>query len=211
MKTNYPSFTVGGLPLGTGPEAVWKGWVQPICNLENLELLLSDLSNNHAVRVELGGEVTHNPDCRHEHESLPWLKKLKKPDAAYRLKVIYGGGAQHPQAFIIEPLTLRKNTMHTFTNGAICCYPPWKNVWNWQDNTVADFMDRVMIWLIKHTVWQQTGAWLGSEMPHDTAFLYRTISPFQQCWCGSGNLYGACHLKSDKNHLIYGYSNFIYR
>jgi hypothetical protein len=203
MKADFPAFTVGGLPIGTGREAVWKGWVQPVRELENVELLLSDLSNNHPVRILPGGEVIHKPGCRQKHELLPWLKKLKKPDASYRLKVIYGGGPRHPRAFIIDPVTDRRTTKHTFTNGAICCYPPWENAWNWQDNTVADFMHYVVIWLIKHTVWQQVGLWLGDEMPHDTAFLFHSISPYQSCWCGSGETYGSCHRRSDKLSLLY--------
>lgn len=147
--------------------------------------------------------MIHNPDCQDTHENLSWLSKLKKPDTSYKLKLTYGGGMRHPRAFIIEPLSPRINTKHTFTNGAICSYPPWEEAWNWQNNTVVDFMNHVMIWLVKHTVWRQVHVWLGDEMPHDTSFLFRNINPMQQCWCGSGDSYNNCHLTEDKFRLMY--------
>lgn len=201
MKIKYPSFSVSGLPIGTGPIAIWKGWIQPIRNRESLELLLSDLANNHPVRVLHSGEIIHKPDCKNQHESLPWLKKLKKPDAAYKLKVTYNGGTQHPKAFIIEPLKHLRELRHIFRDGSICAYPPWEDIWHWQYSTVADFMDHISIWLLKNTVWQQVGLWIGDEMPHNTEFLYNTIKPFEECWCRSGQLYGMCHRESDQNTL----------
>lgn len=202
MKLNYPSFSVGGRPIGTGREAVWKGWVQPIRNLENLEWLLADLAQDRLVRILQGGEVTHNPNCNRKHQKLPWINKIKKPDSAFKIKITYGCGSQHPRAYSLDPIIPTTKRKHMFRDGAFCAYPPWDATWQWQIQTVADFMDYVVIWLIKWNVWQQTNVWLGEEMSHDRVFLYFTISPSEQCWCGSGRKYLLCHRTNDEREVL---------
>jgi hypothetical protein len=66
-------------------------------------------------------------------------------------------------------------------------------------------MDRAVIWLIKHTVWQQAGVWLGAEMRHDQIFLYDDVRPLKQRWRGAGNLYGKCHRQPDELSILYGH------
>ena len=197
LKLNYPSFQVGGRPLGMGAEAVWQGWVQPIRSLEDWSLLVADLAQNRPVRVLPGGEVLHQPNCRRKHPALPWLKQLKKPDKAFKLKIAYGGGIRHPRAFVIKPKIPPEECRHMFGDGAICAYPPWQNVWDWQRNTVAEFADQAAIWLIKWNVWQQTGVWLGDEIRHDKGFLFFNLKADEQCWCGTGKRYDNCHQASD--------------
>ncbi|MDQ3918137.1 MAG: SEC-C domain-containing protein, partial [Acidobacteriota bacterium] len=48
-------------------------------------------------------------------------------------------------------------------------------------------------WLIKFTVWDQAGVWIGPEVDHDPKFLLRNIGPNKPCWCGSGVKYKKCH------------------
>lgn len=202
MKADYPTFSVGGRPIGTGAQAVWKGWMQPIRSLDDLELILADIAQNRSVRILQGGEIMHDPLCRRKHQELAWIKKLKKPDRAFRIKITYGGGRQHPRAYVLEPVIPIDRRKHTFGDSAICPYPPWKEVWNWQMHTVSDFADQAAIWLVKWNVWEQTGIWLGDETRHDKAFLYFTIRATEQCWCGSGKNYADCHRASDGRELF---------
>ena len=197
MKANYPSFTVEGRPIGTGAKAIWKGWIQPIRILENLEQLLADIEQNRAVRILPGGEIIHRPDCQRKHPRFPWIKKLKKPDRAFKIKIIYGCGSRHPSAYVLDPVIPPEEREHMFGDGSVCAYPPWQGVWDWQTNTVADFTDQVAVWLVKWNVWQQTDVWLGDEMLHDKAFLFFNIKVTEQCWCGSGKQYGVCHRIND--------------
>lgn len=69
---------------------------------------------------------------------------------------------------------------------------------DWQTHTVVDFTDRVIIWLIKWNVWNQTGYWIGDETSHNKISLLLSISAIDQCWRGSGVLYGNCHQLTDK-------------
>lgn len=202
MKANYPTFSVGGRPIGTGAEALWQGWIQPIRCLGNLEFLLADLAQNRKVRILPGGEIVHHPNCQRKHQELPWIKKLKKPDRAFKIKITYGGGSRHPRAYIIYPVIPPEEREHMFGDGAICAYPPWQGVWDWQINTVADFTDQTAIWLVKWNVWQQTEAWLGDEMRHEKAFLLFNIKVTDQCWCSSGRQYGVCHRISDARKVF---------
>lgn len=202
MKDTYPAFQVGGRPIGTGAEAVWQGWMQPIRSLEDLEHLLADIAQNRAVRILPGGEVIHHPNCQRKHPQLTWMKKLKKPDRAFKIKITYGGGSRHPRGFVLDPVIPPEEREHMFADGAVCAYPPWHGVWDWQTNTVADFADQVALWLVKWNVWQQTGVWLGEEMQHNKGFLFFNIKPTEQCWCGSGRQYGGCHRISDARKLF---------
>jgi hypothetical protein len=206
MKNYYPAFSVGGRPIGTGAEAVWQGWIQPVCSLEDLELLLADLAQNRPVRVLPGGELIHHPQCLRKHQQIPQLENLRKPDQAFKIKITYGGGSRHPRAFVIDPAIPPKERKHKFADGAICSYPPWQDVWNWQTHTVAEFADQAAIWLVKWNVWQQTGIWLGDEMRHEPAFLFLNIKSEEQCWCASGQQYAECHRKSDADKA---FRNFL--
>lgn len=197
MREIYPTFQVGGRPIGTGAEAVWQGWMQPIRSSEDLEYMLADLAQNRSVRILSGGEVIHHPNCHRKHQELSLIKRLKKPDRAFKIKITYGSGRRHPQGFVLDPVIPPEERKHLFADGAICAYPPWHGVWDWQRNTVADFADQVAVWLVKWNVWQQTGVWLGEEMRHDKGFLLFNIKPNEQCWCGSGERYGKCHQASD--------------
>lgn len=197
MKANYPTFLVGVCPLGTTADAIWQGWIQPIRSLENLEFLLADLAQNRSVRVLSGGEIIHHPNCQRKHPQLSWTKKLKKPDRAFKIKITYGGGSRHPKAYVLDPVIKPDESEHMFGDGSVCAYPPWQGIWDWQTNTVADFTDHIAVWLVKWNVWQQTGVWLGDEMQHGKAFLFFNIKPMEQCWCGSGKEYGACHRVND--------------
>ena len=202
MKLNYPTFSVGGRPIGTGAEAVWKGWIQPIRSLEDLQWILADIEQNRSVRILQGGEVIHDPSCRRKHQELKWIEKLKKPDRAFKIKISYGGGKRHPRGHVIEPLIPIVERKHMFGDNAVCAYSPWENVWNWEAHTVSDFADQVVLWLIKWNVWQQTGVWLGDEMQHGKMFLYFTIAASDQCWCGSGRQYGECHRQEDEREVL---------
>jgi hypothetical protein len=202
MKANYPTFSVGGRPIGTGAEAVWQGWIQPVRSIENLEFLLADLAQNRAVRILPGGEIIHHPNCQRKHQELQWIKKLKKPDRAFKIKITYGCGSRHPRAFVLNPVIPPEEREHMFGDGAICAYPPWQGVWDWQTHTVAEFTDQVAVWLVKWNVWQQTDVWLGDEMWHDKGFLFFNIKPTEQCWCGSGARYGECHRTRDGRELF---------
>lgn len=50
--------------------------------------------------------------------------------------------------------------------------------------------------------WKLTGGlWIGGGAPHLVAEMYREIKAWQECHCGSGLLYAACHRRSDARVL----------
>lgn len=198
MKLSYPSLTFDYRPIIIGGDVFWQGWVQPIGDLENLEWILADIDQNRPVQTRQDGEVIHHPNCQRTHQELRWLKKLKKPDQAFKIKITYGGGSRHPRCFVVDPKIPKNKQKHMFRDGAVCAYPPQKNLWDWQRHTVSEFADQAVVWLIKWNVWQQTGEWLGEETSHDRVSLYFSIDAAQQCWCGSGVRYGKCHQLQDK-------------
>lgn len=198
MKLYYPSLLFDGRHIITGGETFWKGWVQPLSDeLENLEHILADVDQNRPVQIK-NGEVSHHPACRRNHQSLSWIKKLKKPDQAFNIKIVYDGGKRHPRGYVLQPNIPENKGKHMYKDKAVCAYPPQGNVWNWQTHTVADFTNQFIIWLVKWNVWNQTGYWLGDETSHDKLLLLISISATDQCWCGSGALYGDCHLAADE-------------
>lgn len=200
MRLYFPSLSLSGLPLGTGPVAVWKGRVRPIERLAGLEELLDDIEHERPVLMQAGGAIEHRPDCAATHCRHDWMDELSDPFVEYKLEVHYGGGEAHPRAYVREPPVplLVKRRTHHLADGALCAYPPWVGVWQWQRDTVVQFMAHAVEWLVKWTVWAQTRRWLGPEMPHDLGFLLRQIRPEQQCHCGSGRPYGLCHRVPDE-------------
>ena len=197
MNVYYPSLQFDGRQIITGGETYWKGWVQPISNLKNLEWILDDINHNQPVQIQ-DGEVTHHPNCLRNHQKFPFIKLLKKPDQAFNIKIIYSGGKKHPRCFVLQPKIPQNKRKHMFGDGAVCAYPPQINIWNWQTNTVVDFTDQIIVWLVKWNVWNQTGIWLGDETSHSKISLYFSIGDFDQCWCGSGASYRNCHQTMDK-------------
>lgn len=192
MRDYYPAFTLEINATRTIPLAVWKGTVQPIQTAAHFYELLDDINNEKPVCVG-DSMVLHNHNCRARHTHRAWMDQVSNPYASYALRVSYTGGQAHPRAYIVNPAIPLNDRPHMFRDGAICAYPPWRDAWLWQCDTVVQFLDQVLIWLIKRTVWDQARVWIGAEMPHNTEFLSMIIKPDQQCWCGSGESFKDCH------------------
>ncbi|MGH9928260.1 MAG: SEC-C metal-binding domain-containing protein [Pyrinomonadaceae bacterium] len=202
MKLSYPQFSLAGAPIGTGPVPIWKGWVQPIQNRESLEQLLDDVYHNRRVQILPGGEVQHLAECEADHTDHEWMEDIINPYVRYKLELQYRGDSTHPRARVLDPFLPRSKWKHTLGDGAICPYAPWEGVWFWKDHTVVDFMDHVLIWLVKSTVWSQARVWLGEERGHDREYLLEAIKPANQCWCGSGRRYDDCHRNKDHMSVV---------
>lgn len=198
MRLYFPEFSLSGLPLGMGPVAVWKGRLRPIVSAERLEEVLDEIHHERPVMMRAGGTIEHQPDCAAEHCRHGWMDKVSSPFPEYKLEVQYGGGEAHPRAYVRDPVVpFFKREKHHYKDGALCAYPPWQGVWRWDRDTVVDFMSHAAEWLVKWTVWEQAGVWLGAEMGHDLGFLLREVPPEQECHCGSGKRYQHCHRRGD--------------
>jgi hypothetical protein len=201
MQDYFPDFSLSIQMIGSGNIAVWKGKVQPIQSLEGLNELLDDIHCERPIHVMPGGEVRHHPTCTITHAHHDWMDKLKNPCLSFELEVRYNGGRRHPKAFIRAPVLPQHKWKHLFTDGSICPYAPWENIWRWDLNTVGDYMGHALAWLIKWIVWDQADIWIGPEKSHDRNFLLQNIGRNQKCWCGSGEKYKRCHLAQDETSL----------
>ena len=202
MKQFYPQFSLSGAPIGTGPVAVWKGSVQAIQTHANIVELLDDISCDRPVAILPGGRVEHLADCTAHHEERPWMEEIINPCVPFKLEVRYGGNSVHPQAYVVTPALPASAWRHVFGDGAICPFAPWQRVWSWTLHSVVDYMDQVLLWIIKSIVWLQTRTWIGTEASHEKGYLLRTIRPKDQCWCGSGSRYGSCHQAKDQRAIL---------
>jgi hypothetical protein len=202
MKAFYPQFSLSGSPIGTGSMAVWKGLVQPIQTRSNVVELLDDVSHDRPVEIFPGGHVEHLASCRATHAEHEWMEDISDTCMRFKLELKYGGDAAHPQAFVLEPSLPRSKWKHLFGDGSICPYPPWERVWSWTHHSVVDFMDHVLVWLIKSIVWLQARVWIGKERRHETEYLLARIDPVAQCWCSSGRQYQDCHRPKDERLLL---------
>jgi SEC-C motif len=198
MRDYYPTFSLSIVETGAGRQTVWTGRVQPIGTMDSLEELLDDIHHERPYYILPGGEVLHHPACTASHAQHGWSERLTNPHTVYELEVRYGGGRRHPRAYVRDPPPPEKNLPHTFSDGSICPYAPWHQVWLWDEHTVVNYMGHILGWLIKRTVWEQVGIWIGPEVSHDARFLLRSIGPNKQCWCGSGTKYKKCHRRSDE-------------
>jgi len=200
MQAYYPAFSLLVVETKEGRQGIWAGRVQPIRTIDGLEELLDDIHHERPLYILPGGEVLHHPACSASHTHHGWAEKLTNPHAVYELEVRYGGGRRHPKTYVRDPVLMEKKKRHTFGDGSICPYAPWQQVWLWDEQTVVDYMAHALGWLIKWTVWDQAGVWIGPEIDHESRFLLRTIGPNQPCWCGSGNKYKKCHRKDDEDN-----------
>lgn len=198
MRIHYPALMLDSRSVILNGEVAWNGWIQPIYNLENLEWILADLDQDRRVRILQDGQIVHDPNCNRNHQHLPWIKNLKRPDQAFKVKITYSGGKKHPRCYVLEPDIPKSKRKHMFGDGAICAYSPQKNLWSAEIHTVVEFTDYAAIWLFKWNVWNQTGNWLGKETSHNKIALYNSIDSSAQCWCGSGDKYSECHRIQDK-------------
>lgn len=201
MRDFFPDFSLSLSAAKQGIEAIWQGRVQPIQSTEQLAEALDDIHCERPVWVRAGGEVCHHPNCAYGHTRHDWLDGVSDPFVSFGLEVRYGGGNRHPKVFVRSPVLQPLKTRHLFSDGSICPYAPWEDVWLWGRDTVVDYMGHAVVWLIKWIVWDQAGVWIGSELSHDQGFLVRTIERNQQCWCGSGMKYKKCHLVQDQLKL----------
>lgn len=203
MGKYFPQFSLAGLPLGTGPTAVWKGWVQPIRSTDHLEEMLDDLFHQRPVVMKAGGIIEHDPNCTAEHCRHEWMENVSNPFVEYKLEVQYAGGDVHPSAYVRDPVVPSyKWWKHHYDDGSLCAYPSWLDTWRSDRDTVVQFMLHVSEWLVKWTVWEQANVWLGPEQDHNPGVLLREIRPEQQCHCRSGKKYGLCCRSKDEAFVM---------
>jgi hypothetical protein len=198
MEKYFPNFSISISKHSSGPEAGWKGSVQPIQTTSNLEELLDDIAMERPFYIQQGGAVFHHPDCKEIHQNYSWLNKIVDPHLAFDLEIKYWGGRKHPKAYVLSPTIPPYRRRHMYTDDSICAYAPWRNAWNWEHDTVADFMGLAIGWLIKWMIWNQTDTWIGEEVNHNPNYLLGIIGHDKQCWCGSGEKYKKCHQKLDE-------------
>lgn len=199
MVDRYPTLTLISDGSDTTSMVVWEGWLQPIGSLRDFDLIINDLHYNRPILLGENGEILHDSRCKGPHDKPSIRQYLRRPNRSFKVRIEYHGGSRHPRAFMLDPILVRRSGDHTFGDGASCVYPAWEDVWEWQRDTVADFIDHVLVWLVKWNVFDATGGaiWLGPQMDHDPTFLAATINPDAQCWCGSGKRYNICHRRAD--------------
>ncbi len=200
---DYPSLSLSVLTNETHQEAIWTGRVQPIRTRDGLEELLDDIHHERPYYVVPGGEVLHHPSCVASHTPQEWSDKVNRPFAIYELEIKYAGGKQRPAAYVRDPLIPELKRWHMFRDGSICPYAPWLEIWRWREHTVVDYMGHVLGWLIKWTVRDQAGIWIGPEMNHEPTFLLRNVGRNNECWCGSGKKYKKCHTMKGVRGLLF--------
>ena len=201
MRRSYPSLRV--VSTDDAGSLVWKGWLQPIRSAGELDALLDDLDNDRPVEIVRGElyELRHDRECRIVHAEHRLKSKIKEPIRLFRVRVEDFGDKRVPQARILEPPIPAHERRHTIGPDGICGFAPWKHPWNPDVSQIAEFVDHSLIWLFKQTVYSESKHWLGSETPHSTEFLLKTIKPTEPCYCGSGKNYADCHRAANRNEL----------
>jgi hypothetical protein len=201
LRQAYPSLhLVSSEDVGS---LIWEGWLQAIRSTDELDALLYDLDNDRHIDIVRGElyELRHDRECQVVHGEHRLRSEIKEPIRLFRLRVEDFGDKRLPQAHILEPSIPRDERRHNFGPDGICGFAPWEHPWNPDISAIVDFVDHSLIWLFKQTVYSQSKHWLGSEIPHSTEFLLKTIKPTEPCYCGSGRNYADCHRTLNRNEL----------
>ncbi len=201
MRRAYPSLcVVRSEDIGS---LIWEGWLQAIRSADELDALLDDLDNDRPVDIVRGElyELRHDRECQIIHAEHRLKSKIKEPIRLFRVRVEDFGDMRVPQARVLEPPIPTDERRHNIGPDGICGFAPWKHPWNPDVSQIVDCVDHSLIWLFKQTVYSQSKHWLGSETPHSTEFLIKTIKPTEPCYCGSGKNYADCHRAPNRNEL----------
>jgi hypothetical protein len=201
MRRSYPSLRI--ISSEDTASLVWKGWLQPIRSTDELDALLDDLDNDRPVEIVRGElyELRHDRECRIVHAEHRLTSKIKEPIRLFRVLVEDFGDKRVPQARVLEPPIPADERRHNIGPDGICGFAPWKYPWNPDGSPIVGFVDHSLLWLFKQTVYSQSKHWLGSETPHTTEFLLKTIKPTEPCYCGSGKNYADCHRVMNRREL----------
>jgi hypothetical protein len=160
------------------------------------------------VDVLIGGRVRHSDGCDGSHTLRAELVSIEHLDAAYTLRVFDRHHAGHPRVLVVQPIVSKEifpDHQHIYTNGATCPFLPSDGHWLPREHGLARYLDFVMQWLVKHTVWARTrerdgegnGIWVGSVHRHTPQYHVTNIRPSDPCWCGLPRRYENCHLRED--------------
>ncbi len=202
MRRAYPSLrVVSSEDIGS---LIWEGWLQALRSTDELDALLDDLDNDRPVDIERGDlyELRHDRECQIVHAEHRLKSKINEPIRLFRVRVEDFGDSRVPQARVLEPPIPKNERRHNIGADGICGFAPWEHPWNPDVSQIVDFVDHsLLIWLFKQTVYSQSKHWLGSETPHSTEFLLKTIKPTEPCYCGSGKNYADCHRAANRNAL----------
>ena len=201
MHEWYPSLTPSP-PHVNQAAAAWEGIVFPLASTTDDEwpMLASDLDQHEEVWLTRGGGVHHHRSCTTMHQQLqPPIRGIASFQISFRIRATLPRPPAVPYVQVLEPEVSRKlfpNHPHILTIGDIdvaCPSLPSFDPFDWQRNTIVDYLDKTMLWLVRHAVWAQTGTWLGKGWPHDPRILACIIDRRSPCPCGSGKWYLACH------------------
>jgi hypothetical protein len=166
---------------------------------------LDDLDNDRPVDIVRGElyEIRHDRECQVIHAEHRLRSEIEEPIRLFRVRVEDFGDTRVPQSRVLEPAIPTNERRHNIGPDGICGFAPWEHQWNPDVSQIVDFVDHSLIWLFKQTVYSQSKHWLGTETPHSSAFLIKTIKPTEQCYCGSGKNYAGCHRVVNRKE-IYG-------
>lgn len=196
MAEVYPQFAFQELTSQKGTAGVWRGRVRPIKTAESLSELLDDLHHDREVYV-VGDEVRHLPSCPAQHCRHDWMDRLGDIANTFDLEIRYDGGQGLPRAWVMAPAIPPAKRQHMWSDNAVCAFLASDRVWVWHKDTVAQFVPHILIWLVKWTVFDRTGQWIGAQHGSTPQYHLRYIRPKDPCWCGSGKSYRKCCRKKD--------------
>jgi hypothetical protein len=201
MRRCYPS--LGVIRSENTRSVIWDGWLQPMRSDDQLDALLDDFDNDRPVEIVRGElyELRHDQECRIAHGEHRLKSKIKEPIRLFKVRVEDFGDKRVPRARVLEPHIPTDERRHNIGADGICGFAPWEHPWDPDVSQIVDFVDHSLIWLFKQTIYSQSKHWLGSETPHDTEFLLKTIKPTEPCYCGAGKNYADCHRGANRNEL----------
>ncbi len=191
----YPTFKHIIRNVPDGKILIWKGTITPWAKtIDAAAAVIELLDNANPVKI-FGGRIEPPNECPQSGKRPRYLTPevlLEK----YKIEVIHFSPPAHPVARVLHPI-ISPGCQHRYKDGSICPLTPQRNEWSWDKDSFVDFLDAVSEWLLKYSVWQHSGRWIGPFTPHDNDSL-KNIRAQDQCPCRSGRPYAECCEKKQK-------------
>lgn len=187
-----------------------------------LHRVVNDLEHERTVDMSTNGQILESDTCTADHEVPVDIDAIRHhldsiPDI-WTVMIMYPSSVADPKTWL-KPSWWSAKTLtrhgHLNSDGSACVFYAPSNAWNPSENTLAQYVDQLAIWILKTEIWVARGAhsqhrgWPGPGQSHDLSVLLKAPVS-SRCQCGSGANYRDCCRPRHLHEMLFGRSSSVF-